>query len=46
VHACVCQQGLPFPFWNEEDLGMAANMVGRPLACDEQTFRGTQLDYA
>lgn len=25
---------------------MAANMVGTPLACDEQKFNGTKLDYA
>jgi hypothetical protein len=37
---------LPFSFWNEMSIGMAATMVGRPLACDEQTFNGTRLGYA
>ena len=38
-------QGFPFPFLNETSLGMAANMVGTPLAYDEQTFNSTKLDY-
>jgi hypothetical protein len=38
-------QGFPFPFLNETSLGIVANMVGTPLAYDEQTFNSTKLDY-
>ncbi|KAJ6292827.1 hypothetical protein OIU78_024912 [Salix suchowensis] len=38
--------GLPFPLWSHEGLSRAASMVGKPLSCDEPTYRSTRLDYA
>jgi hypothetical protein len=38
--------GITFPLCNETGLGMAASLVGRPLAYDEHTFIGTRVDYA
>ncbi|KAJ6287646.1 hypothetical protein OIU78_001693 [Salix suchowensis] len=38
--------GLPFPLWSKQGLSLAASMVGTPLSCDEQTFKGTRLEYA
>ncbi|KAJ6426732.1 hypothetical protein OIU84_022343 [Salix udensis] len=38
--------GLPFPLWSKQGLSLAASMVGKPLSCDEQTFKGTRLEYA
>jgi hypothetical protein len=39
-------QGLPSPLWNEICIRVHVSMVGRSLACDEQTLSGTWLDYA
>ncbi|KAJ6397267.1 hypothetical protein OIU84_020269 [Salix udensis] len=39
-------QGLPFPLWNKQGLSMAASMVGRPLASDEATLKGSRVEYA
>ena len=38
--------GLPFPLWSKQGLSLAVSMVGRPLACDERTYRCTRLEYA
>ncbi|KAB5539207.1 hypothetical protein DKX38_016740 [Salix brachista] len=38
--------GLPFPLWNQNGLSLAASMVGRPLACDSQTYNCQRLEYA
>lgn len=39
-------RGLPFPLWTKEGLSLAASMVGKPLSCDEHTFKCSRLDYA
>ncbi|KAJ6397264.1 hypothetical protein OIU84_020266 [Salix udensis] len=38
--------GLPFPLWSKMGLSHAASMVGRPLACDSQTYTCSRLEYA
>ncbi|KAB5561307.1 hypothetical protein DKX38_006264 [Salix brachista] len=38
--------GLPFTLWSRKGLSVVANMVGKPLSCDEATFCCTKLDYA
>ena len=38
--------GLPFPLWSKQGLSLDASMVGRPLSCDEQTYKCTRLEYA
>ncbi|KAJ6369367.1 hypothetical protein OIU78_001687 [Salix suchowensis] len=38
--------GLPFPLWNKKGLSLAASMVGKPLACDENTLHCHRLEYA
>ncbi|KAJ6356597.1 hypothetical protein OIU78_004652 [Salix suchowensis] len=38
--------GLPFPLWNKQGLSLAASMVGKPLACDENTLNCNRLEYA
>ncbi|KAG5238004.1 DUF4283 domain-containing protein [Salix suchowensis] len=38
--------GLPFPLWNKQGLSLAASMVGKPLACDEATLKGSRMEYA
>ena len=38
--------GLPFPLWSKQGLNLTANMIGRPLSCDEQTYNCTRLEYA
>jgi hypothetical protein len=36
---------LPFLLWSRKELSLTANMVGRPLSCNEQTYGCTRLKY-
>ncbi|KAJ6287732.1 hypothetical protein OIU76_028879 [Salix suchowensis] len=38
-------KGLPLPLWTKQGLSMAANMVGKPLSCDEMMINCRTLDY-